>query len=121
MHGTPKSAVQAIVADCHPSLRAAQAKHRRIRQWDVVWKVFDLAVQWRALARRQEARLAAYEEARERPEATEADRDAMDNLIEQLRAADSPEVSTAGVVAPLLTEGNCPVTHTMQVAQMSET
>lgn len=81
------------MAGGHPSLPVAQAKHRRIRRWDILWKVHDLAAQWRALARRQEARLAAYAEAMDRPEATDADREAMDGLIEQLKAADGPEVS----------------------------
>ena len=55
--------------------------------------MYDLAVQWRALARRQEARQAAYTEAMERPEAAEEDREAIDGLIEQLGAAEGPEVS----------------------------
>ena len=76
------------------SLCAAQAKHRRIRRWDILWKVYDLAAQWRALARRQEARQAAYAEAMDRPEATDADRISMDGLLEQLTAADSPEVGS---------------------------
>ena len=76
------------------SLCVAQAKHRRIRRWDILWKVYDLAAQWRALARRQEARQAAYAEAMDRPEASEDDRVAMDGLIELLTAADSPEVGS---------------------------
>ncbi len=75
-------------------LCVAQAKHRRIRRWDILWKVYDLAVQWRALARRQEARQAAYAEAMDRPEATDDDRQAMDGLLEKLKDADSPEVSS---------------------------
>ena len=71
-----------------------QAKHRCIRRWDILWKVYDLAVQWRALARRQEAREAAYRKTMERPEATEADEQGIDGLLEMLRAAESAEVRT---------------------------
>lgn len=69
-----------------------QAMHRRIRRWDILWKVYDLAVQWRALARRQEARAAGIEEAKDRPEATEEDYEALSTLSEAVRTAQSPEV-----------------------------
>eukprot|EP00887_Chlorella_sp_A99_P000019 scaffold16.g19.t1 len=40
-----------------------QARHRRIRRWDVLWAVEELAERWRTLQRRREARAAAYERA----------------------------------------------------------
>ena len=73
-------------------LGAAQAKHRRIRRWDILWRVYDLAVQWRALAKRQEARQADVEEAMDNPEATAADREMLDGLKEAFRNARTPEV-----------------------------
>ena len=65
-------------SSCVRELGAAQAKPRRIRRWDVLWRVYDLAVQWRALAKRQEARQADVEEAMGHPEATAADREMLD-------------------------------------------
>ena len=56
-----------VACGCAKELGAAQAKHRRIRRWDVLWRVYDLAVQWRALAKRQEARQADVEEAMDHP------------------------------------------------------
>ena len=80
----------------HSSMYSAagvlQAMHRRIRRWDILWKVYELAVQWRALARRQEARAAGIEEAKDRPEATEEDYEALSTLSEAVRNAQSPEV-----------------------------
>lgn len=79
-----------------------QAKHRRIRRWDILWRVADLAVQWRALARRQEARQAVFEQAMDSPEATQADRECLDGLLEMLKAAQSPEVCCFNIsLAPL--------------------
>ena len=77
-------------------LGAAQAKHRRIRRWDILWRVYDLAVQWRALAKRQEARQADVEEAMDHPEATAADREVLDGLKEAFHNARTPEVGRGG-------------------------
>jgi transcription elongation factor SPT6 len=83
-----------------------QAIHRRIRRWDILWKVYDLAVQWRALARRQEARAAVIEEAKDRPGATDSDYEALSTLSEAVRTAQSPEVRLSArhltIVAELL-------------------
>ena len=81
-----------MACSCVKELGAAQAKHRRIRRWDVMWRVYDLAVQWRALAKRQEARQADVEEAMDHPEATAADREMLDGLKEAFHNARSPEV-----------------------------
>ena len=87
-----------------------QAMHRRIRRWDILWKVYDLAVQWRALARRQEARAAGIEEAKDRPEATEEDYEALSTLSEAVRTAQSPEVRLSArhitIIAGLLIHQN---------------
>ena len=37
-----------------------QAKHRRLRRWEVLWAVYDLSSKWRALVKRKEKRLEAY-------------------------------------------------------------
>ena len=81
-----------MACSCVKELGAAQAKHRRIRRWDVLWRVYDLAVQWRALAKRQEARQADVEEAMDHPEATAADREMLDGLKEAFHNARTPEV-----------------------------
>ena len=81
-----------LAGGCVKELGAAQAKHRRIRRWDVLWRVLDLAVQWRALAKRQEARQAGVEEAMDHPEATAADREMLDGLKEAFHTARTPEV-----------------------------
>ncbi|GAB4816099.1 hypothetical protein N2152v2_003145 [Parachlorella kessleri] len=44
---------------------AVQAKHRRVRRWDLLWAVHALAQRWRELGRRKEARLGAYQRAAE--------------------------------------------------------
>ncbi len=54
--------------------------------------MYDLAVQWRALAKRQEARQAGVEEAMDHPEATAADREMLDGLKEAFHNARTPEV-----------------------------
>ena len=37
-----------------------QAKHRKLRRWEVLWAVYDLSSKWRALVKRKEKRLEAY-------------------------------------------------------------
>ncbi|BDA45673.1 Transcription elongation factor SPT6 [Coccomyxa sp. Obi] len=67
-----------------------QARHRRIRRWDVLWYVHSLALKWRALARRKEIREKAYTDALERAP-TQAAQLAIDALIEMLRKATNNE------------------------------
>ena len=79
----------------------AQAKHRRVRRWEVLWAVQALALRWRALARRKEVRARALQEAMARLEGNEeeaaaAQRMALDRLLEALQDADTPEVGVPG-------------------------
>lgn len=68
-----------------------QAKHRRMRRWDVLWSVHTLAVQWRALAKRREVRMRSFETALGRA-ATDEERDAISSCITALQEAQSAEV-----------------------------
>jgi hypothetical protein len=40
-----------------------QARHRRIRRWDVLWSVYDYALKYRQLQQRKALRRKAYEAA----------------------------------------------------------
>lgn len=70
-----------------------QAKHRKIRRWDVLWYVHSMALKWRALARRKEIREKAYQDALERAPDENA-QGTIGALLETLQKADSPEVRT---------------------------
>lgn len=39
---------------------AAQAKHRRIRRWDVLWAVFNCAVRYFDMHKRRQQRMDSY-------------------------------------------------------------
>ena len=76
-----------------------QAKHRRVRRWDVLYAVQALALRWRALARRKEVRQRALQDALDRlggdnddDEAVLAQKRALDRLMLALQEADTPEV-----------------------------
>ena len=73
----------------------AQAAHRRIRRYDVLFSVHRLAQQWRALQRRREARLAAYERALDI--AAGEERDAIQRCMDLLREASSMQARSLGV------------------------
>ena len=85
-----------------------QARHRRLRRWDVLWAVHSLGLRYRALALRQEQRRRAYEAAEEQytgPE-QEADRNAITECINDLADVQSMEVGCSHREAshsPLLT------------------
>ena len=73
-------------------ITAAQAKHRRIRRWDLLWLVRSWAARWCALERRKQARAAAYQAAMERADLPEPERAAMEACLHALVEADSQEV-----------------------------
>ena len=52
-----------------------QAKHRRLRRWDVLWAVYDLSSKWRALVKRKKKRAEVYKASLDRwqPLASEED------------------------------------------------
>ncbi len=66
-----------------------QAKHRRIRRWDVLWAVYDASLRWRALQRRREAREVRYRESL--GAAPAEDQEALREALDALLAADSLE------------------------------
>ena len=73
-------------------LASAQAKHRRVRRWDLLWLVRAWAARWCALERRKQARAAAYQAAMERPDLPEPERAALEACLHALLEADSQEV-----------------------------
>jgi hypothetical protein len=46
-----------------PCCCVLQARHRRIRRWDVLWAVYDYALKYRQLKQRKALRRRAYEAA----------------------------------------------------------
>lgn len=75
-----------------PRTSGPQAKHRRIRRWDVLWLVRAWAARWCALERRKQTRGAAYQAAVERPGLPEAERAGLEACLHALVEAESPEV-----------------------------
>ena len=75
----------------------AQARDRRIRRFDVLFTVYQLAQRWRALQRRREARLAAYERALD--VAAGEERDAIQRCVDLLREASSMQARPLALAA----------------------
>ena len=67
-----------------------QAKHRRIRRWEVLWGVHSASLKWRALQRRRETRAAVYRATLER--APQDEKPALEEALDSLLSAQSLEV-----------------------------
>ncbi len=78
-----------------------QAKHRRLRQWQPLYRVQRLAHRWLQLQQRKEQRLKLYQPLTDKLRDT-AHENALADLLEMAREAKSPEVS------PLYTQCSCP-------------
>ncbi len=76
----------------HPQpMYDVQAKHRRIRRWDILWLVRAWAARWCALHRRKQARAVSYQAALERDGLPESDRAALEACVSALDEAGSQE------------------------------
>ena len=58
-----------------------QAKHRKIRRWDILWAVHSWAGRWRAFARRRDARVQAYHQALNQCAAEPQEEPEAENLV----------------------------------------
>lgn len=74
----------------HTDRPRLQAKHRRVRRWEVLWGVHSASLKWRALQRRRETRAAVYRATLER--APQDDKPALEEALDSLLSAQSLEV-----------------------------
>jgi len=71
-------------------LLSLQAKHRRIRRWEVLWAVYATSLRWRALQRRRETRAAVFRASLEKAPPAEAG--PLQEALDALLAAQTLEV-----------------------------
>lgn len=86
-----------------------------MQRYEVLWAVHSFSLKWRALQRRREVRRAAFQEAL--AEAIDDDKAAIQECLDALEAAQSPEVRFHGRLSALLQCLAPKIQHSIGVAR----